>query len=223
MKLPVGTYTFYNNFENCPYKAYRVYVVKDIPRVETPEMKWGNDVHSGLEHRIKDGAPLPEKMVMCEPVAAQLAALQHEYGGLVEGKLAIDAHGWPVGFWDDHVWFRGKLDCAVFSAQLAAWIVDWKTGKPREEPFELETGALLLKAHNPKLEVIVGEYFWLQTGKQGMRYTLTNFAQTYGKLQTLRNEMEGYAASGVWPKRKNPLCGWCDVLDCEYNKKGKRK
>jgi hypothetical protein len=24
-----------------------------------------------------------------------------------------------------------------------------------------------------------------------------------------------------FPKRPNPLCGWCDVGDCEHNKKGR--
>src|SRR5262245_29863474 len=33
----------------CPYQAYRVYVKRDIPYVETPERKKGNDMHSAFE------------------------------------------------------------------------------------------------------------------------------------------------------------------------------
>lgn len=224
MKLPIGSYSLYNNFENCPHKAYHIYVVKDIPRVETPEMKWGNDVHSAMEHRVADGTPLPDAMAAGEPLAATLHALKERYPVQVELQLAMDASGKPVPYKAyDRAWFRGKLDVVVRDAEnVAAWINDWKTGKVREEPFELETNALLLKVNYPTLAEIVGNYFWLQTGQKGMRYTLNDHSRVFGRLQALRSEMESYADKGEWPKRRNPLCGWCPVLSCENNTSGRR-
>lgn len=233
MKLPVGTYSFYNAFENCPHKAYHVYVAKSVPYVETPEMKWGNDVHSAMEARIKHGSPLPETMTSAEPVASQFHTMSKTVTVQVEQKLAVTAGGLPCDFWDDKVWFRGKLDCTVMALKLStsAWLVDWKTGNVREEPFELETNALLLKVNHPTLETIHGEYFWMKTGQNGLRYTLNSHGQTFARLQALRSEAEGYFASGAsaadagraWPKRKNPLCGWCPVTSCEFNTSHKRK
>lgn len=225
MKLPVGTYSFYNAFENCPHKAFHIYVAKSVPYVETPEMKWGNDVHSAMENRIKHGTPLPETMAAAEHVAEQFQRMSKTVTVQVEQKLAMTAGGLPCDFWSPEVWFRGKLDCTTMALSLStsAWLVDWKTGNVREEPFELETNALLLKVNYPQLETIQGEYFWMKTGQNGLRYTLNNHSQTFAKLQALRAEAEGYFASGVWPKRKNPLCGWCGVTSCENNTSHKRK
>lgn len=225
MKLPVGTYSFYNAFANCPHKAFQVYVAKSVPYVETPEMKWGNDVHTAMENRIKHGTPLPEPMAAAEQVARQFHDMSKTVSVVVEKKLAMTAGGLPCEFWDDRVWFRGKLDCTTMALahSTSAWLVDWKTGNVREEPFELETNALLLKVNYPALETIQGEYFWMKTGQNGLRYTLNNHGQTFARLQALRAEAEGYFASGQWPKRKNPLCGWCGVMSCEHNTSHKRK
>lgn len=221
MTLPVGTYSLYNTFENCPHKAWHTYVLRDIPYVETKERKWGNDVHAALEKRIRNGVALPDTMQAAEPVAAQIANLPHVE---IDAELYIGmtAEGRHCPARSSDVWFRGKIDCVV-RLETSAWIVDWKTGKVREEPFELETNALLLKCNYPEIENVVANYFWLQQGAPGIRYTCNNHARTFAKLQALRSEMEGYDKAGEWPKRKNPLCGWCDVMACEHNKNQGRK
>ena len=71
MKLPIGSYSFYNTLENCPHQAYHRYVAKTLPYVESPEMAWGNKVHAALEHRIKSGVTLPDEMVAAEGLAKQ--------------------------------------------------------------------------------------------------------------------------------------------------------
>lgn len=225
MTLPIGFYTLYNNFENCAHKAWHLYVLKDIPRVESPEMKWGNDVHSAMEHRVGKGIALPDNMRAAEPIAATLDQLPPTFPLRVEYKLGMKQDGTACDFFGNDVWFRGKIDVAIrVPEQKSAWILDWKTGKTREEPFELETNALLLKVAHPDLETIVGEYFWMQTGQNGHRYTLNRWSETFAKLQGLYAEMQGYAsAAAPWPKRKNPLCGWCPVLSCEHNKSAGRK
>jgi PD-(D/E)XK nuclease superfamily len=222
--LPVGTYSFYNQFQNCPHKAQHLYVLRDIPYVESEEMKWGNQVHKAMERRLRNAVPLPDNMQAAEPLAAQLCGL----GLDIEPELYIGmtATGQHCSSSDDNVWFRGKIDCPVITNQgNAAWIVDWKTGNEREEPFELETSALLLKVMYPALENIVANYFWLKLGKAGIRYTCNDHSRTFAKLQALRSEAERYEdnAPFPWPKRKNPLCGWCPVLSCENNTSHKRR
>lgn len=223
MKLPIPSYSFYNQLENCPFKAYNIYVARTIPYVESPEMAWGNRVHSAMEHRIKHGDPLPGEMQAAERVAAQF----HDYKRVapvgVELQLAMTQDGKPAEWKAPNVFFRGKLDLVVRDdPPQHAWMIDWKSGNVREDPFELECGALLLKVHYPSLRDIQAEYFWMKTGTAGLRYTLNNHAETYQKLARLKSEAENYFRMGQWPKRKNPLCGWCDVLTCENNTKLKR-
>lgn len=223
MNLPVGTYTFYNAYENCAHKAYHQYVAKTYPYVETPEMKWGNDVHTALEYRLTGRAQLPQNMLAAEPVCQTIDQLPQEYPQKTEYRLGMTAKGEMCDYFANEVWFRGKSDWSV-RAMGSAWILDWKTGNPREEPFELETNALLLKINHMELDTIVGQYFWMKTGQIGLRYTLTRFGVTFARLQRIRGEMEALQASGQpWPKKKNPLCGWCPVVSCEHNKPARNR
>lgn len=223
MKLPIGTYSFYSTLQNCPHQAWHRYVGKTLPFVETDEMKWGNQVHGAMERRIRDGATLPDTMVAAEPLAAMFCDMRQTVAVRVELELAMTADGRPCEYKDwDSVWFRGKLDCVTRTSD-SAWMVDWKTGNVREDPFELECGALLLKVNRPELADIKAEYFWLKTGQPGLRYTLNQHDKTYERLHALKREAEGYGLEATaWPKRKSGLCGWCDVMTCEHNTKMKR-
>lgn len=224
MELPIGTFTNFNAFENCPHKFFKTYVLKAIPYVESPEMKWGNDVHSAMENRIGKGTPLPENMQQAEPVAAMCASMPPSFTVRVEYRLAMTAQGQPCGWAGQGCWFRGKLDYIAMPPALdGAWMLDWKTGNVREDPLELETGALLLRVNHQSIAHIEGEYFWMKAGQKGFRYTLNDPSSTFAWLQSRRAEMEKYHAAGDWPKRKNPLCGWCGVVSCEFNTAYKRK
>lgn len=222
MKLPIASYSFFNAFQNCPHKAFHIYVARTIPYVETPEMAWGNQVHEAMEKRIKYGAPLPEKMQAAEAAAATF----HEYSRAVpvhcEYQLAMTKDGKSCDWKAGGAWFRTKIDCVVLPDPYA-WLVDWKTGNVREDPLELACNALVLKVNYPHLESIKGEYFWMKTGQNGLRYTLNDHGATYQQLVTLWAEAETYFRAGEWPKRKNPLCGWCAVTTCEHWKPRKDK
>ena len=66
----VYTYTMLSTYKNCGHQMFRRYVKKDIPYKETPEMKWGKDVHTAFEHRVGSGKPLPTAMQQWEQFAA---------------------------------------------------------------------------------------------------------------------------------------------------------
>lgn len=218
MKLPIGTYSFYSQLEQCPHKAYHVYVGKTVPFVKTEQMIWGDTVHKAMENRIKHGSPLPDECASAEKVSTYFYDTSRLVPVKVELALAMQQNGQPCDYEDkDNAWFRGKLDCVTMpESRQHAWMVDWKTGNVREDPFELECGALLLKVHYPTLESIVGEYFWMRTGQSGLRYNIRDHANTYNRIWKLRNEAEDYLRNGAWPKRKSPLCNWCPVKDCEH-------
>lgn len=223
MKLPVASHTFLNDWDNCPHKAYRKYIKKDLPKFEqTAAMKWGNEVHSAFEVRIKHGTAFPQGMEKFEAIAAPLVGA----GAAAEKMLGITASGAHCDFFAPDVWLRGKIDATVFKrdnvvGNYAAAIFDWKTGKRREETAELATHAVLLKAFDPGIVKITAYYVWLQDNEVGKAHdvsdTETKLADIRSTMNTVRNclEIEDF------PKRRNPLCGWCDVLDCENNTKGR--
>ena len=212
----VLSYSFARDFLNCPRKAQHRFVLKDIPKVQTPAMAEGIRVHTAFEHRLDKRTPLPDDLARYEGLCASL----ERSGATVyaEQKLGMTAGGRGAGFFGDGVWARGKADVTLL-ADNRAWIVDWKTGKPRDSDIlELEVLAALMRANNSDIKSFVGSYVWLQAEKLGAIHKL----DPDNGLNTLKDVDKQILmlqnADGPWPCNPNPLCGWCDVTKCEHYK-----
>lgn len=225
MNLPVGNFTFYNAHDNCPHKAYRIYVAKDLPKEPaTEQMAWGNRVHEGMDSRVGKRAPLPADLAPLEPLALAIEASAPVGSRITtEMKLGITAEGKACDFFAGNVWFRGKADVAIVAQESAA-IVDWKTGKPREEPWELELHALMLVARFPEIRQVTGFYAWTAEHRIGKPHHVDRqtLGETWEDTHRRRQQMEESLRTGFWPKRQNGLCGWCPVSDCEFYRRGSR-
>ena len=205
------TFTILNQYRNCGHAMFRRYLKKDIPYVQSPEAKWGDDVHVAFEHRVGSGKPLPQNMVQWESFAAPYT----NRSAIVEQKLGITVEGRTTGYWDADCWFRGKVDLSLLNADKA-YMNDWKSGSSKyEDPFELEVGALLLKAKYPELTVIKGHYTWLKENRVGQLYDLSRFQDTWKEINRLVGKIETDRRTGEFVKNKSGLCGWCDIKDCE--------
>lgn len=213
MKLPPKSFSFLNAFDNCPRKAYRMYVKRDLPRQkETEQMRWGNTVHNALKARLNAGTVLPPEVAHLEKFANAVQKQIGDRAYYVEHMTGMHADG----TWCDpnakDCWLKGKPDVVI--VDNSAWIGDWKTGKVREDPFELEIFALLIKAVW-SVEQMTGNYIWLSEGRVGPAHDLSDTDRTLASVTALHRQMEGLEEWGPTP---NPLCGWCPVLDCEHNK-----
>lgn len=207
----VYTFTILNQYRNCGHAMFRRYIKKDIPYVQSPEAKWGDDVHVAFEHRVGSGKPLPTTMQQWESFASPFT----NRGAIVEQKLGITVKGQPTGYWDADCWFRGKVDLSLLSGDKG-YINDWKTGGSKyEDPFELEVGALLLKARYPELTLVKGHYTWLKENRVGQLYDLSRFQDTWKEINRLVDKIEADRRTGEFAKNKTGLCGWCDIQDCE--------
>lgn len=214
----IYTYTILNAYKNvCPHQMFRRYIKKDQKYVETPEMRWGNEVHSAFEHRLTANKPLPDNMRQWEGFAAPFAGRDP----ICEQKLGITAKGKPADYWGDDCWFRGKADTTVIFGESAV-LFDWKTGGSKyEDPFELATGALMLKVHHPELTRVTGCYAWLKENRLGQKYDLSDFKKTWGIMNAIIEQIEQDRARGEFNKKQSGLCGWCSVTDCEHHRERK--
>lgn len=215
----VWTYTNLNTYNDvCPHKFYRTYIKRDITYVESPQMKEGNDGHSAMELRVGGGKVLPDNMRQWEHWAEPFDPIPVK----VELKLAVTANGKSCGYFDSDVAGRGKADVVVIN-ETRAMMWDWKFGgnSRYEKPFELEIHALMLKALYPQLEQVSGAYVWLKENRMSQPYDLSDFNSTWARINNIVEAIKDNVADGQFEKRKGPLCGWCDCLDCEHNTKGK--
>ena len=216
----VPSYSFLNEEANCPRKAYHRYVARDLPREEKSEaQKDGIAVHQAFERRINEGTPLPSFFQKWDAIGGMFDRYKKQFNGhgfiRAEMKLATTADHKPADFWNKQGWLRGVLDVAVmFPDYKTAQLFDWKTGKVREDPWELEIQGLLLKVFHPRLETITGRYVWLKDEKLGAEHDLSDTDRTAASVRAQLSEIQ---RRGDWPARPNPLCAFCPVKSCEHN------
>ena len=212
MSFPPWSHSFLSNLANCPHKAFRRYVARDLPR-EPPsdDMSDGIKAHQAFQAYL--GGDDTALGADWKPLADPLRGM----GAIAEMKMGITREGRGCDFWSAEAWGRGSADAVVLRAPVAL-LVDWKTGKVREDPRELATHALLLKARHPELAHIKGCYAWLKENRLGPVYDLSNTNRAWSAVCTLMNDAAQYEAEQEWPKTPNALCGWCPVKDCEHNR-----
>lgn len=218
-KIPPWSHSFINTYELCHLKAYRTYIKKDIEFIPSTESAYGNQVHRAAELRLASRVRLPVEHKGLERYIIPIETFPGEEKHY-EWKLGIKEDGSACSYWDNEVWGRGVIDICLIQSDVGA-IFDWKTGKRREDPSELELHAILLKAHRPNLTKITGRYLWLKSNTLGTAYDLSD---TPVKLAYVRDVMERVKQNfrgGTWQANENVLCSYCDVRDCPYNRKEK--
>ena len=209
--IPPWSYSFLNDLANCPHRAFRKYVKRDLPKETSPELEEGIRVHKVAEDIINGRE-------VSDPTARALEAYLFpliQQGAKAEVKLGMTEDFRSAEFFSkDGLWGRGKADVLVINPP-AAFIVDWKTGKVREDDRELRQLALLVRANYPEVVRISGCYVWLKEGRMGVVYDLSDVNRTYHGTVAQMARARSYAEAGDWPKIENPLCSYCPVTDCE--------
>jgi hypothetical protein len=219
LKLPILNHTILRDFENCPHKCFRRHIKRDIRFVRTPAMDTGSADHKALENRLKGKAELPGHLRFAEPLCQMLYTLPSTLPLRVEYRIAMRIDGSPCAWDAQGAFVRTLADVAVLCPQ-EGWLIDWKTGKRWEDPFELELQAMLAHAHHPEIVKWTGQYYWLREQEIGEANELKPM-DTFAIVGRIYGEMFAMAQNGDWPKKKNKLCGWCDVKDCENYTGGK--
>ena len=189
-----------------------MYIAKDLPWEEaTKEMIAGREVHELADKCLKNNLPqLAPDPETTKYILASEGIKEYEH------KMAITYAGSACNWQVDLTWFRGVADVSIV-APPNALILDWKTGKKREDPTELEGFALLLKAHYPNLEYIGGAYVWLNHGGMGPLHDLSKAPEK--AYRRIKGQYEGLKARPLdkeWNATPNTLCGWCRVKTCEH-------
>jgi hypothetical protein len=226
-QLPPWSYTLLEAFEQCPRKAFHRYILKEKPP-ETEARRKGNEFDKAMEARVKTGTPLPPEYAALESFAGSIDKLKGKNcKAYTQLKMGITRNFEPCGFFADQVWGRGATD--VILAQFPnATIIDWKTGKNSEgksysnDGLQLKIFALLAFKHFPRVDKITAFNVWLKTGELGKPYVFTRALQAPLWREVLprviRLEKMWETCRGGWPEQPGPLCGWCPVTQCQYNR-----
>lgn len=220
MNKPVAwSYSALDAFETCPKRYYLTKVAKVVVEPQSQAMKWGNEVHKALEHRLVAGTALPETMVEYEPIAARVAEAAKGGKLQAEQKMAINVRYVPTTWFAKDVWARGITDFQITKGDKM-FIGDWKTGAPKPESAQLKLTAAMAMHHNPNVKTVINTFVWLKTGEATTeKFTREDIPTIWQEFAPRVQRLEYAVADNKFPARPSGLCrAWCPVgkANCEH-------
>jgi hypothetical protein len=216
------------NFEVCPKRSYHYDIARDIREEQGEALLYGNAVHKAFENRLgKKKMPFPAHLGYLEEWAAKFD------GGpgvlLVEQQYAIKEDFSPsLDYFGPEVWFRSKGDLVRLvdtvngdhaKTPTIAHLVDWKTGKPKEDYVQLALMAQCAFSHYPTLQRVRTDYVWLESDA----LTTENFSQSdmpalWAGLLPRVQQMKHAHDTMTYPPKPGGLCRkYCSVEVCPHH------
>lgn len=199
-------------FETCPKRYNALKVEKSVKPEDSEASLAGTRDHKYLEERLLNGTALPPHLVRAESACDAISN-----SGLIikaEQEFALSKELETRSWWDKDVYLRVKSDVALYSETTAA-VLDWKTGKRKPKPFQLELAALTQFVSYPKIKSTKAAFLWLKEDATD-KYEFTredDYERILNKLQTKTDRIEEALDEGVWQAKPGFHCNWCELKD----------
>jgi len=212
-----------NTFETCPRQYEAKYVTKTVPYEQTPEAAWGDHAHKALEEYIRYGTPLPDNVAGYQKFADAILAKRGEV--IAERQVAINPYLMETGYFDGDVWIRLKIDVTILRDDTAI-VLDWKTGKVKDDPKQLMFYALMIFILYPQVQRVQAGFIWLKDKfvSEPKTFTRAQYDQLLAMWKGKYDKLKEAHEMGVFEPKPSGLCnGWCEVTSCEFWKPKKQK
>ena len=205
------------DFIGCPKRYYEVKVVKNFETQITEALTYGKEVHSALEEYVRDGKPLPLNYQRFQKAVDELINIPGEK--LVEHEMALLPDRTPCKFSDPNRWVRGIADLLIVNGDTA-WVVDYKTGSDRFPDLDqLKLMALMVFAHYPEVQKVKAALlFILKNSLVGEDYTRDQSEVLWESFLAKTKRLELAFTTNEWIEQPSPLCRYCPVSTCKFNR-----
>ncbi len=216
----VWSFSSLKTFQQCPRKYYRTKILKDIREPDTQATLYGKSVHTAAEEFIRDGTPIPPEYEYMTPMLEMLKNIEGDKH--CEVKLGLTQDLQACDFDAPDVWWHGIADLVIINeAKQLAYSIDYKTSKSARyaDTKQLDLVALGIFARFPNivrvksaLAFVVSKEFVKAEHHADMKIKyIEKPAQDVARI-------EAAIKNGVWNPVQGPLCKFCAVKDCEYNR-----
>lgn len=211
--MPVAhSYSRLSTFENCPAKYDYIYNSKRVKDPGNVHTEYGNRVHEKLEKVGQAGEILTDAHTDPEvaPFLPLVRRLLEQPGEkLFEYKMAITPQFEPCEWMAPEVWVRSIADVLVINGEYAT-MLDWKTGKVRQNPTQMQLFAAMVLTCFPQVERVKTAFVWLNYNDiTPVTYARSQLNTLWGALRPRMEAVEDAVALGVFRAKPSGLCPWC--------------
>ena len=216
----VWSYSSLKTFQQCPRKYYHTKVAKDVREPDTKATLYGKLMHTVAEEFIRDGKPIPPEFDYLEPTLQMLAAIPGEKH--CEVKLGLTREMKACDFDAPDVWWHGIADLVIINEEKGlAHSVDYKTSKSARyaDIKQLDLVAAGIFAKFPQVKKIKSALVFV-VSKEFVKSDHNKEQELHYVAQMLPDitRIESALKTNVWNPVSGPLCKFCAVKDCEYNR-----
>lgn len=216
---PVTTWSFSSlkQFEKCPYSIYLQKVAREPqpPRDENHPLERGTRIHTEAEQFVRgEIAELPHSLRKLEEHFEYLRQAYSDGLAVVEEDWGFNLLWQPVGWHDEDVWCRMKLDVFIRHDDANLTIEDHKTGKSfgNEVPHTAQGQAYAIGAAHrfPDVENIEVIFNYIDEGKRSKPkyYDKAKLAQLEPRL--VDRALKLTTCTSFPPKPSVYACKYCD-------------
>jgi hypothetical protein len=208
-KIFAWSHSRVNDYKKCPLMLYHKAILKDVPFVQSEQMKWGDRVHKALEYRVRDKVPLVGEFAQYEPIAAAIDRAPGQV--LCENKITLNPALRPTGYFADDAYVRVIVDVMKINASVG-FMGDYKTGKISFDESQLKLFAAVGFEAFPQVEKWTTAYIWTQSQViDPAVYTRDQLPKMWEELLQVPSEMQKSFVFNHWPAKPGRACKRCDV------------
>ena len=202
---------------NCPRQYQEVKLLKKFETKITSQITYGKNVHKVLEEYVRDGKPIPDEFRRMKRFVDVLLNIKGDR--YVEHEMALRIDYTPCPFNAPDYWVRGITDLLIVDGDTA-FVVDYKTGSNKyPDPKQLKLMALLIFNHFPDVKYVKGNLLFLVYGTfMSEDYDRKNMDKYWYEFKRDLARLELAVETNVFPPNPTPLCGWCPVTTCQFNR-----
>lgn len=212
------SYSRLSTFEQCESKFDYLYVSKRVQDQGSEVSEYGNRVHEVLELYGKgelDQATLSEEgkqtLGKWGKIVDKLLAKEGEK--YFEYQMAVNADLQPVDWFASDVWIRSIADVLVVDGDTA-YCLDYKTGKVKDNPTQLQLFAAMVMWHFPQVTTVKTSFIWLKFNEvTNTKYERRFLESLWNGLRPRFQKVQEVIDLGVFKAKPSGLCPWCPAKD----------
>jgi predicted RecB family nuclease len=213
-------------FEQCQARFDYQYVSKRVQDQPNEASAYGDRVHKTLEAIGKASSQSPAAGDAAKAMATTDEEKQtvKRWGPLVDSIMAKPGQKWfehqmavdralqPVGWFDKGVWIRSIADVLVVDGDTA-YVLDWKSGKVKDNPTQLQLFAAMVMWHFPQVQKVKTSFVWLMYDEvTNSHYERRYLDALWRALEPRFTNVQDTIDLGVFKTTPSGLCPWCPAF-----------
>jgi RecB family exonuclease len=219
------SYSRLSVFEQCEARFDYQYVSKRVKDQSNPASEYGDRVHKTLEAyalgQTVEGIEAEQTLERWGKLVDRLVGRDGEK--YFEHQMAVNKALRPVDWFATDVWIRGIADVLVVDGDTA-YCLDWKTGKVKENPTQLQLFAAMVMWHFPQVTKVQTSFVWLAHDQMtSARYERRFLGALWDALRPRFERVQETVDLGVFKTKPGGLCPWCPARDICPDARQKRR